>query len=743
MTGKSARQPEEAYRLNEARLEALLRLHQMTNASVQELMHFALEEATRLTESQIGYLAQVNDAQDLLTMYSWSKSAMAECAVGVKPIEYPLETTGLWGEPVRQRRSMITNDYAAPNPYKKGTPEGHIALTRHMGVPIFEGEKIVLLAGVGNKASDYDESDLRQLTLLMTGMWEIIQHRRTQTSRQQRERELEALAQISAALRKAQTRAEMLPVILDQLLKLTHGSGAALVMQDPAAPGEFTCTGSGVWSDWTGSFRPDDQLPPAGGLMGQVMAFGATLVNNNLLEDGSGLAIAGVPLSVQAQTVGELWIARSTPVGDSEVRLLTAVGDIAANAIRRATLHEDLEAQFKTLQETQARLVMSEKLSGIGEMIAGVAHELNNPLTSILIFAQLLQARSWDDETSSSLDRIVTEARRAAAIVRGLLDFARQHPPEWKPVQIDHLVQATLELLAYELRTNNITVTVQAAQDLPVILGDARQLQQVLVNLIRNARQAIRSVATSGNITICIKCCGAQFARDRQPDEPVVSLCVRDDGPGIPPGLLTRIFDPFFTTKGSEDGTGLGLSICHGIIARHKGHIWAENGPDGGAVFIIELPVGKEAAAETAMESAAEPPALGSGHLLIVDDELGVREVFRRVLERSGYQVDVAGDGMTGLARIEQRANEGGMYDLVICDIHMPGLSGQEVYARVRREHPELARRFLFTTGDVISPAIKAFFASAGAPYLSKPFDGVDLVRRVGEVLERERHPRI
>lgn len=169
-----------ALRLSEFRLDALLALSQMTGASFQEVTDFALEQAVALTKSQIGYLALVNEDESVLTMHSWSKSAMALCRIVDKPIVYPVHMTGLWGEAVRQRRPIITNDYHAPNPLKKGCPEGHVPVRRHMNVPVFSGDRIVAVAGVGNKEEPYDDSDVRQLTLLIEGMWKLIERHRTQ-----------------------------------------------------------------------------------------------------------------------------------------------------------------------------------------------------------------------------------------------------------------------------------------------------------------------------------------------------------------------------------------------------------------------------------------------------------------------------------------------------------------------------------------------------------------------------------
>lgn len=183
---------EALHRLDEARLEALVSLNQMGDSPLPDITHYAMEEAVRLTESELGYIALVSDDESTLHMHAWSATAMAECRIKDKPLVYPVTTTGLWGEAVRQRRPVITNDYQTPNPWKKGYPTGHVALSRHMNVPIFDNGRIVVVAGVGNKPRDYDESDVRQLTLLMNGMWQIVQRKRAQAEREQLLREVEA-----------------------------------------------------------------------------------------------------------------------------------------------------------------------------------------------------------------------------------------------------------------------------------------------------------------------------------------------------------------------------------------------------------------------------------------------------------------------------------------------------------------------------------------------------------------------
>ncbi len=216
------RRSEQDLELERARLEALLQLSQMTQAPLQEITDFALEEAVRLTQSRIGYLAFMNDDESVLTMHSWSKTAMAQCSTTDKRLVYPIETTGLWGEAVRQRQPVITNDYAAPNPLKKGYPEGHVPVLRHMNVPVFDGDRIVAVSGVGNKDQPYDQSDVRQLTLLMQGMWRLIQNQRAQQSLRTAHEELERrvllrTADLAAANEELKLERYLLNMLMDQL----------------------------------------------------------------------------------------------------------------------------------------------------------------------------------------------------------------------------------------------------------------------------------------------------------------------------------------------------------------------------------------------------------------------------------------------------------------------------------------------------------------------------------------------
>ncbi len=382
-----------------------------------------------------------------------------------------------------------------------------------------------------------------------------------------------------------------------------------------------------------------------------------------------------------------------------------------------------LEETVARLKTTQAQLVQSEKLSGIGQFVAGVAHELNNPLTIVLGFSELVQGRSQDPEQRAELAMIYNNAQRCHRIVQSLLSFARRHAPERKLVCLNQLLQSVLEFLAYELRTSNIAVVTRFDPHLPLASVDPHQLQQVFLNLINNARQAIEAHQPKGCVTIIT-----------ESSAPTIRVTIQDDGPGIAPENLSKIFDPFFTTKEVGKGTGLGLSLCYGILQEHGGTIFPRSRPGEGAAFIIELPVSRTAIDAAMPPTARDQEAIsreGSGkRVLAIDDEPAILQLVRRLLECGGFEVDVAADGETGLRRLSERP-----YDVILCDWKMPGLTGQDVYERLQLSQPHHCRRMIFMTGDVVSERTRAFLESPKKVYLPKPFTVEEFRAALSQIL--------
>lgn len=384
-------------------------------------------------------------------------------------------------------------------------------------------------------------------------------------------------------------------------------------------------------------------------------------------------------------------------------------------------LHRDITSR----RQIESRLFHSERLAALGQMVSGVAHELNNALTSIFGYAQRVQKRTRDFEWESEARHILEEGERARRIARNLLLFARGSKSERGPVNLNEIVERTLEIRAYELRLENISVELALNQELPDALADGTQIQQALLNLLVNAEQAIRQAKESGHIWI----------RTRRVSADRIALEVADDGPGIPPEVVLRIFDPFFTTKPAGVGTGLGLSILYGIVHQHGGEVSAENRPGGGAVFTVELPSATSPAGEEkpyVIHATVETPVgrekpRGS-RILVVEDEPTVAELIADVLGEEGHVVDTVLDSREGLGVARARA-----YDLIICDLRMPHLDGRAFYRQLAQEENPLRHRLIFVTGDTLTPRTVDFLQKCGLPYLAKPF----LVEELKEIVAR------
>lgn len=367
-----------------------------------------------------------------------------------------------------------------------------------------------------------------------------------------------------------------------------------------------------------------------------------------------------------------------------------------------------LEKAYRDLKDSQAQLIQASKLAAIGRLTAGIAHELNNPLTAVLGYAQLLQAAELDERVKADLDKIVQGAERTAHIVRNLLTFARQQKPKRHLVNINDVLLSILDLQAYHLKVENIEVVKELARDLPPTVADPSQLSQVFLNLISNAQQAMVEAHGGGTLTV----------RSKLVNGGIIRVEIADDGPGIPLEILERIFDPFFTTKEVGQGTGLGLSICYGIVQEHGGHIWAESEPGQGATFFVELPVIEESLAEAVASAQTKQPVVKRKRILIVEDEESIVTLLRRTLEEKGHRVDAVASGEEAFMMLE-----GGQYDLLISDLKRPGIDGRQLYEHLMATHPELGQRMVFITGDMLSPETQAFLTKVGNPYLSKPFN--------------------
>src|SRR5687767_1536365 len=410
-----------------------------------------------------------------------------------------------------------------------------------------------------------------------------------------------------------------------------------------------------------------------------------------------------------------VWVevtARAEPAGQAGVIHVEAL-------IRDVSERKKLDDQSRDLYQ---QLLQAEKMAALGQTISGVAHELNNPLATILSWAERLAEKAADPVTRRGVDVILGEADRAARIVRNLLTFARKRQSTRTMIDINQVVLETLALRSYEQRLTNIEVVTALASGLPQVFADAHQIQQVLLNLVINAEQAMVGANGRGSLVV-------RTWHDAERD--AVVLEVTDDGPGISEEMRGKIFDPFFTTKEVGKGTGLGLTVAYAIVQEHGGRIRVGEEPQG-ASFVVELPVSEITAGRRTPQAQGAPSmeAVQGASVLLVEDERALAAAVSEALTDAGLQVDHAGDGEEALARVRQKT-----YDAVICDLKMPRVDGMMLYRAMAAATPALARRVIFVTGDVAGTDAERFLEDTGCRWLAKPFRLGDLLRAVRDTL--------
>jgi PAS domain S-box-containing protein len=431
---------------------------------------------------------------------------------------------------------------------------------------------------------------------------------------------------------------------------------------------------------------------------------------DRLLNDG---AVTDYLLRLRRHDGDSIWV---------EVTARTDL-DLSGTRVRVEALVRDVSERKRLDEQSRdlyQQLLQAEKMAALGQTISGVAHELNNPLATILSWAERLAEKASDETTRRGLDVILGESERAARIVRNLLTFARKRQSTRSLLDINQIVRETLALRSYEHR-RHIEVITALASGLPKVLADAHQLQQVLLNLVINAEQAMMAAHGRGSLVL-------RTWHDLERD--AVVLQVTDDGPGIPVDVKSKIFDPFFTTKETGKGTGLGLTVAYAIVQEHGGSIRADSPATGGASFTVELPAGSVDLTTRPPRATSKSEVTQNASVLLVEDERALAMAVSEALIDAGLRVDHAGDGEEALARVHQRS-----YDLVICDLKMPKVDGITLYRAIAAATPALARRVIFVTGDVAGADAERFLEESGCRWLAKPFRLGDLLRNVREAL--------
>jgi len=406
-----------------------------------------------------------------------------------------------------------------------------------------------------------------------------------------------------------------------------------------------------------------------------------------------------------------------------EENLLVAISRQLATTIEKVRLYEGTCTAYDDLRRTQEQLLQSEKMSAVGQLIAGVAHELNNPLTAILGYSQLLESEGLNPRAQEYIGKLFKQAQRTHRIVQSLLQFARQRKPQREEVDVRKVLDETLTLRDYDLKVNNIAVEREAPDQLPSIVADPHQIEQVFLNILNNAVDAVLGTNRAGKLRIQV------FQEHAQ-------VCVRftDDGPGLKEPK--RIFDPFYTTKAAGKGTGLGLSICYGIIKEHGGDITARNGADGGAIIEVRLPVAAAAVPCVAPVPVPVPrrEVVLSGKVLLLESEESVLDLERDVLAGAGATVVAVQTGSDARTRLASET-----FDAFVMNGRSAGdWSAKEAHLWLREHCPGLENHFLATVSNGQEYAdIRAFLQEANVPCLVKPFEIAELISQVRLLLQK------
>jgi two-component system NtrC family sensor kinase len=404
----------------------------------------------------------------------------------------------------------------------------------------------------------------------------------------------------------------------------------------------------------------------------------------------------------------------------TDENFLVAVGRQLATTIEKARLYDETSRAYENLQRTQEQLLQSEKMSAVGQLIAGVAHELNNPLTAILGYAQLLESEGLNDRAADFVGKLFKQAQRTHRVVQNLLSFARQRKPQRQPIDICKALEETLALREYDLRVNNIKLERDIDSSLPAIMADPHQLEQVFLNIINNAVDAMLEQAHGGVLKLRV------HAEDGQ-----VRVEFHDSGSGIKEAH--RIFEPFYTTKSAGKGTGLGLSICYGIIQEHGGTITAHNREEGGAVIAVSLPAASRQAGAEPPPSPPRPDRVLEGKILLGESENAVREFERDVLMGAGAEVVTATDEETMKSMLTSQS-----FSAVILDGKMSsGNTPVDVYGWVSEHCPAMEKHLIFTFSTMAEGDVRSFLQEKNVPMLVKPFEVAELIAQVRRLTQK------
>lgn len=533
---------------------------------------------------------------------------------------------------------------------------------------------------------------------------------------------LPGLLEVLESIRQKRRIEDVVGLILEKACGLAHAAHGSFVLVDHTAR---RLTIANVYgSDWTLEHRLC-QLAIGQGLTGKVAASGRPMLCRDTVCDPDYYPLFDyvrselvVPVIVSNRVWGVINIDGRAPgaFDDHTLELLTIFAELTASAI---TMRLEMAEQRKVYQ----KLLQSEKLASLGEALAGIAHEINNPLTAILGYAYLLDQEQDPAALRNSTAIITAEAQRAADLIRGLLEFSRKETGRRELVFIGDVIAQVVALKKYQLKMNNVKLLISHEGDPCPVSVCPQQIKQVLLNLITNSEQAFGSNRKDCVVDIAVKRSASH-----------VVLQVSDNGMGIPSSVTNQIFDPFFTTKPPGQGTGLGLSIAHSIMEAHGGTIALAHSSPAGTTFTLTLPLAIPVLSEIvpidALPATGSTPEMLSGRILLVDDEPAILDSVAAYLTMRQISVQRAGSAEAALQLLQHET-----YEAVVSDIRMPGMDGIKLYYATCRLNPVYERRFVFMSGYFMRDSVQSFLSSTELPCLEKPFPFDELCRALAPLL--------
>ncbi len=686
---------EETYReqellISQKRIKALLDLSLMGESTEEELCNFALEAMVELTGSEGGYLHLFDDESKAILLTSWSKKVLEAC-MDSKGLHYPLDKAGIWADPARTKQPVIHNDYQSEL-NKKGCPEGHFPVLRHMSVPVLDGDKVVAIAGVGNSKQPYSQTDIDQLSLFMNSLWKLIRQKRVQTSLELNENKFRELSQEFHALLDANP---------DRLMLLSPDLNILWTnrkVEDIAKLKSSALVGSHCYRILYEASEPCERCPV-------LRCFRTGSIETEVLTASDG-------------TIMDI---RAVPIKDDNGRVVNVI-DMA----RDITEHRKLEMQ---LQQAQ-------KMEAMGTLAGGIAHDFNNILNVIMGYSGMLAYKGeLNNEGQAYLKEIMDSVDRAAHLTRGILAFSRKQTLEVKPLDVKTVISSVAKMLG-RILGEDIRIELRLAEGALPIMADFMQIEQILMNLATNARDAMQK----GGV-FYIECSqetiGQEFI-DRNgfgKEGEYVVVTITDTGHGMPEHVRLKIFDPFFTTKEIGRGTGLGMSIVFGIIKQHKGYIICESEPERGTTFRLYFPLLTNAdSCEGDNKAESRCLATGKGTVLLVEDDANLLRLMRIILMHGGYTVLTAENGNEALRVFEEHR---GVIDIAVMDMLMPGRNGLETRDELWKIRPGLP--CIFVSGYSTPALVERDITPGEIILLEKPVAPNLLLKTVKEQIEAAR----